>query len=635
MSLLSLKGVEKSFGAKKILNGVSFTLNQGNRAGLIGVNGSGKTTLLGIIKGRLEPDTGEKAVQRGASIGFLEQEAKIEGAVSILDEMLSARPKVLELKHLLDRSAGMVSGLAHSGGAVYENALEEYSRILDEFERTGGYAYENLVMGALAGLGFGSGEFGRDIGTLSGGERTRLSLAKLLLAGHDLLMLDEPTNHLDIPSILWLEEFLKSYSGTILLVSHDRYFLDRVTTRTLELEDGVVEEYPGNYSVYRIEKQKRTSARLKQYELASARLEKEKEYINRMRAGVNSKQAKGREKRLSRFELPDRPATTTREIKLGWSEVKRSSDSVLKVDGIKKSFEGNEVLKEVSFTLRRGERAGIVGRNGGGKSTLVKVILGSIKQDSGDVAFGPNVKVAYYAQGLEGLTGSNTVLEELWSAEPMAVEQKIRDILGAFLFSGDNALKKVEVLSGGEKGRLAIAKIVLAGANLLILDEPTNHLDIQAREALEEALSSFGGTVLTVSHDRYFLDSIAEKIYEIKDGTLTEYLGNYSDYTGKKTDEAKELDNTQAEGRMNWEERKQKQAEEKKKERELLKKAERIEGIESEIEGLEKDIKEVEAILADPVVYGDYDRFTMHSKRYNELSTRLDRLYGLLEEELI
>ena len=634
MSILSLKDIEKSFGAKKILRGASLAVERGDRAGLIGANGSGKTTLLGVISGRMKPDSGDTASARGMGIGYLEQQADAGSSNTLLDGMLGAKPGVLELKRKLETATADISRLAEGGGTSYEKAMEDYSSLLDEFERSGGYAYENEVKGALKGLGFSEADFGRATGTLSGGQRTRLSLAKLILAGHDLLMLDEPTNHLDIPAINWLEEFLSKYPGTLLIVSHDRFFLDRVVTRVFELDAGRIEEYPGNFSAYVIEKEKRTADRLKQYELASERFEKEKEYINRMRAGVNARQAKGREKRLSRFELPDRPAGERQSLRLEWGDVERSADTVFAVEGVRKSFGGKEVLNGLSFRLRRGERAGIIGRNGEGKSTLLKILTGELAPDEGQVETGGKVKLAYYAQGLECLTETNTVIDELWSAEPLAVEQKIRDLLGAFLFSGDDALKKVGVLSGGEKGRLAIAKIALSGANLLILDEPTNHLDIPSREALEEALTGFGGTILAVSHDRRFLDNVAEKIYELEDGGLTEYFGNFSYYAARKQQPSDTAEKgAEGEGRKDWEERKQKQAEEKKRERELAKRAERMLLIEGEIEALEKELTEVEEKLARPEIYENFDKVNELTECYNNLKDKREKLYDLLEGE--
>lgn len=638
MSVFSLKDIEKSYGAIQILKGASFTLNEGDRAGLIGVNGSGKTTLLGIISGRIKPDTGEKAAARGLSIGWLEQETgSCPAARTLFAEMLSARPGLLELKARLDEAATEISRLSHGSGEgvkKYEDALEAYSHMLDEFERSGGYLYENEVTGALKGLGFYTEDFTRQVDTLSGGQKTRLSLAKLLLAGHGLLMLDEPTNHLDIVSIGWLEEYLKQYPGTLLVVSHDRSFLNNVVTRILELDSGKIEDFPGNYDIFQIEKANRVEARRREYCLMSAKLDKEKEYINRMRAGVNSKQAKGREKRLERFELPDRP-TEKKGLQLEFAKAARSSDTVLKAEGISKSFGERNILIDMSFTLRRGEKVGIIGRNGSGKSTLLKIITRTLEPDSGEVSFGSNVKPAYYAQGLEGLDGANTVIEELWSAEPMAFEQKIRDLLGVFLFSGDNVTKKVADLSGGEKGRLAIAKIVLSGANFLILDEPTNHLDISSREALEESLKSFGGTALAVSHDRYFLDSFADKILEFDGGGLTEYWGNYTYYLEKKKPARILDDSAPAAGRLSWEERKQQQAIEKKREREEARRAEKLLLLENDIEKLEKEMRATEERLADPAVYEDFGLVSELTGCYNILKEQREQLYDLLEKEAL
>ncbi len=616
------------------MNGVSFGISPGEKIGLIGRNGSGKTTLLDIISGKTAPDGGEIAIARGKNIGYLEQEAEYPAGNSLLDEMLSARPDVLSLKHKLADAAAALSEIGLSASEAGLPALESYGLLQEEFEKSGGYAYDNLVTGALTGLGFDKDEFDRKISTLSGGQRTRLFLAKTLLAGNDLLMLDEPTNHLDVPAILWLEEFLRTYPGAALIVSHDRYFLDRVVSRTVEIDRGRTEEYNGGFSAYRIEKEKRTAERQRHYDLMAARLEKEKEYINRMRAGQNARQAKGREKRLDRFNFPDKPAAEAKTLSFGWSETKRSSDTVVKAEGVSKSFGGKAVLNDISLTIRRGERAGIIGRNGSGKSTLLKIILGEIKPDTGEVFISPGVKTAYYAQGLEGLTETNSVMDEIWSVKPLAIEQEIRDLLGAFLFSGDSAEKKISDLSGGEKGRLSLAKTVLAGANLLVLDEPTNHLDIPSREALEGALKGFGGTVISVSHDRYFLDSFADKTYDLEESGLTEYWGNYSYAIGKKQAAQDEKSHREAEGRAAWEERKSKQALEKKRERDLKLKEKRIFELERDIESLESDLKAAEEKLAIPEVYTDFNELTAITRWYNELKQERDRLYDLLEKEV-
>ena len=643
MSLLSLKDIKKSWGAREILKGVSLTVSPGEKIGLIGRNGSGKTTLLDIISGGTAPDEGEIAISRGAKIGYLEQEAEYREANSLMDEMLSARPEILLLKHRLHETEAALSatpgeaGCPDSGAAP---ALEAYGLLQEEFEKSGGYAYDNLVAGALAGLGFDKSEFDRKISSLSGGQRTRLFLAKPLLSKNDLLMLDEPTNHLDVPAILWLEEFLKTYPGAALIVSHDRYFLDRVVTRIVEIDCGHAEEYSGGFSAYRIEKDKRTAERQRHYDLMAARLEKEKEYINRMRAGVNARQAKGREKRLERFDLPGKPVTDAKTLSFGWDKTKRSSDTVVKADGISKSFGNKIVLKDISLTIRRGERAGIIGRNGTGKSTLLKIIMGEIRPDTGEVFMSQGVKTAYYAQGMEGLTESNSVIHELWSVKPLAPEQEIRDMLGAFLFSGDSVEKRISDLSGGEKGRLSLAKTALAGANLLVLDEPTNHLDIPSREALEEALKGFGGAVVSVSHDRYFLDGFADKTYELEGLGLKEYWGNYSYALGKKQAATEETTNGNGDrsagfnGKAAWDERKSKQALEKKRERDLKLKEKRISELERDIESLENELKSAEEKLAVPAVYTDFNELTAITRWYNELKQERDRLYDLLEKEV-
>jgi len=634
LSVLSVRDITKSFGATGVLRGVSFNLEDGERAGLVGANGCGKTTLLEIISGRMKPDTGLVSAAKGSSIGYLEQSSASEQGESILGVMLAARPDVLRLRKALTDSADRVAALAQSGGAGYEAAMEEYGALLEEFESAGGYSYENEAAGALVGLGFTREEFGRDLSTLSGGERTRLLLARMLVAGHDMLLLDEPTNHLDISAITWLEGFLDRFRGAALIVSHDRYFLDRVATRVLEMDRGTVESYPGNYSRYRAEKHRRDEARRREYELALARYEKEKEYINRMRAGVNARQAKGREKRLARFDMPDAPGAPGRSIKLEIGSSGRASDTVAAAESINVSFGGRPVLKSVSFTVRRGERVGVVGPNGSGKSTLLKVMLGELLPDSGSAVLGAKVMPGYYAQGMEGLSDTNTVLDELWSSSPMSTEQEVRDLLGAFMFTGDDQSKKVGRLSGGEKGRLAIAKIVIKGANLLVLDEPTNHLDIPSREALEDAVAGFGGTVISVSHDRYFLDEFAGRIFELGAGRLTEYLGNYSDYARKKTEGPREEEPEPSEGRLAWQQQKNHKAEERRKEREAQKRLEAVAGIESEIERTELAILDLEARLADPEVCTDYSRLSGLTAEYEQAKSKRNALYEQLDKEL-
>jgi ATP-binding cassette subfamily F protein 3 len=636
MSQVGVDAVKKSFGGHDILNGVSFLLRPGDRTGLVGRNGCGKTTLLRIIKGITEPDSGTVTMPRDLSVGYLSQVHGDDRSGTLMEVMLSARPEVYELKDRLDNVAGELERHSSKGDSAYDRSLQDYAKLSDEFEQAGGYTYENEITGALIGLGFGREDFDRGAASLSGGERTRLELARLLIGKHGLLLLDEPTNHLDISSIDWLEDYVARYDGTILMVSHDRYFLDRITTGIVEIHNGVAHSYPGNFSRYRKLRAGRMEAMAKEYELARERHDKEKEYINRMRAGQNSRQAKGREKRLARFEMPDMPLSEKRGMSVGFgSNVERSVSTVLHAEGVTKSFAGRTILNGVDITVRRGERVAIIGANGTGKSTLIKVLMGEVKPDSGIVEIGGKVKTGYYSQGLELLDLESTVLDELWSITPMATEQEIRDRLGMFLFSGEDAEKKISSLSGGEKGRIAIAKIVATGSNLLVLDEPTNHLDIPSREALEEAIADFGGTIIAISHDRYFIDSFADKVYELADGKLTEYYGNYSYYISKKTAIAKSPEARETpSGKEEHEKRKREQAEKRRTENARKKQARKVGDIETEIEGIEARISEIEAELADPATYGRSGGIHGLTSEYDELRTRRDELYGLLEEEL-
>jgi len=638
MSLLVLGGIRKSYGASEILRGVDLTLRPGDRAGMVGGNGCGKTTLLRIIKGLEEPDAGDVNIRRGVTVGYLPQVHDTERDGTLMEVMLGARPEVNTLKERLDYAASEIERLASDGGRSYERALQDYAELSDEYERAGGYTYENEITGALAGMAFREEDHHRDASSLSGGERTRLELARLLVGNHGLLLLDEPTNHLDIRSIEWLEDFISRYEGTVLMVSHDRYFLDRVTDTVIEIEDGTAHTYPGNYSRYLKLRAERREAMAREYELARKRYEKEKEYIDRMRAGQNARQAKGREKRLSRFEMPERPKADGRAISLGFgSDVERSASEVVAARDVTVRYGDRTVLDRVSLTVRRGDRLAIIGPNGTGKSTLVKALMGDISPDEGDVKLGGRVKPGYYSQGLEGLDGDSTVLEAQWSVNPMEAEVEVRSRLGLFLFSGDDAGKKVSMLSGGEKGRLAISRIVAAGANLLVLDEPTNHLDIPSREALEAALAGFGGTVIAVSHDRYFIDAFADRVCELVDGRLTEYYGDYSYYESKKRTEQEEAvapENKPSSGREEHEKRKRERAERKKAENLEKRKRENIDGIETEIVEIEDRIGTLEAELSNPDAYGRFGNLRELTDEYERLKLRREELYGLLEKEL-
>jgi len=640
MSRLVLEAVRKSYGGSEILSGASLMLRPGEHVGMVGRNGCGKTTLLRIIKGLEGMDSGSVAVQKGQSIGYLPQVHVVDRTGTLMDVMLSARPEVEELRRRLDFASREMERLAADGGTGYDRALSDYADLSDEYERSGGYTYENEITGALNGMGFTEPDRDRDASTLSGGERTRLELARLLVGRHGLLLLDEPTNHLDIRSIDWLEGFINRYEGTVLMVSHDRYFLDRTVNTIIDLTGGVSVTYPGNYTRYLELKAERYESDLKKYELAKARYDKEREYIERMRAGRYARQAKGREKRLTRFDMPDRPVSGAPAATIAFGDkVERSASEVVTLKDVTLRYGDRAVLDRISMTLRRGDRVAVIGPNGTGKSTLVRTLTGELAPDTGTVKVGGKVSTGYYAQGLENLDPDSTVLDEQWSVNPMETEQEVRSRLGRFLFSGDDVQKKVSNLSGGEKGRLAISKMAAGGANLLVLDEPTNHLDIESREALENALSDFGGTVVAVSHDRYFIDSFADRVFELVDGRLTEYHGNYSYYESKT--KALQTDTPQtsgqdklSSGREEHERRKRERAEENKARRQEEQKQKTIVGIEEEILGIEDRLVSLEAELSDPASYGRYGRLAEITRDYEELKNRREELYGILEKEL-
>jgi len=637
MSQVVLDAVKKSYGGSEILSGVSFTLRPGERAGMVGRNGCGKTTLLRIIKGLEEPDSGTVSIARGLSVGYLPQVHEDKRAGTLLDVMQSARPEIDELRRLIDNASREIERLADQGGPNYDRALRDYAGLVDDYEHAGGYLYENEITGALNGMGFSEADHGRKAESLSGGERTRLELARLLVGRHGLLLLDEPTNHLDIRSIDWLEDFISRFDGTLLMVSHDRYFLDRIAGTIIDLSGGTAETYPGNYSRYMKLSRERRAAAEKEYELARARYDKEKEYIDRMRAGQNARQAKGREKRLSRFEMPDRPETGKRSISVDFGDkTARSAAEVVVAKNVTVRYGDRAVLDDITMTVRRGDRVAVIGPNGTGKSTFLRALMGEMEPDGGTVVLGSRVKPGYYAQGLEKLDPGSTVLEEQWSVTPMETDREVRGRLGLFLFSGDDVLKKVSSLSGGEKGRLAISMIAAAGANLLVLDEPTNHLDIESREALEKALSGFDGTVVAVSHDRYFIDAFADRVYELTDGRLTEYHGDYSYYESRKTalPPQPQIPEKPSSGREEHERRKRERAEKKKVENDNRRRQRTIGGIESEIEEIENRIVAIESELSDPASYGRFGRLDEITKDYEELKQRREELYGLLEKEL-
>ncbi len=539
-TILTVADLAKSFGSEEIFEGIGFQVAQREHVALVGVNGAGKSTLLRIVAGLEHPNAGSIVLATGARVTYLPQEARFTSERSVREEAKLAFTATLEAAARM-RDIEQQLGTAHAD--ELDRLLSEYDRLQTRFETGGGYDLEHRTDEVLAGLGFAEAQFDEPVNRLSGGQKTRVALAKALLADPDLLLLDEPTNHLDLEMLEWLESFLRSWGGACLIVSHDRYFLDRVTTRTLDLSFGRLEDYPAPYARYLTLREERMARRRQEYEEQQAFIARTEEFIRKYKAGQRSKEARGRQTRLERLERLERPEEHE-ALRLRVNPTVRSGREVLSLSPLRVGYvdaAGDHVLLTTpELKIERGDRVALVGPNGSGKTTLLKTLTGEIKPLRGRTTFGTNVKVGYYAQGHEGLPLSGTPLSIILAAQPLG-EEAARTYLGRFLFSEDDVFKRVESLSGGERSRLALALLLLQQANFLILDEPTNHLDIRTRETLEEMLNAFDGTILFVSHDRFFIDRIASRVWAVEDAVLRTYLGNYTDYQrklGRRTDTA-------------------------------------------------------------------------------------------------
>jgi ATP-binding cassette subfamily F protein 3 len=536
-TILTVQGLSKRYATEEVFTDVSFSVDAGERVALVGVNGAGKSTILRIIAGLEHADAGSVILARGLRVTYLPQEAAFESNATIRAEALTAFAPLLALRdhlhHLTERMAG-------ASGAELAAIMAEYERETHRFEASGGYEIETRLAQVLTGLGFAPDELETPVHHLSGGQKTRVALAKALLAEPDLLLLDEPTNHLDLAALEWLEGWLRAWRGAVLVVSHDRYFLDKTTARTLDLAFGRLEDYPAPYKRFLELRQERLARRLAEYEAQQEHIARTEEFIRRYKAGQRSKEARGRETRLARVERVERPREAAR-LKLALQTDLRSGRTVLATTALRIGYAGPAgdtcLVTTPELEIVRGARVGLLGPNGSGKSTLLKTLIGELPPLAGAFQLGTNVKPAYYAQGHESLDFDKDVISTILTAQPMS-EERARTFLARFLFEGDDVYKSVGVLSGGERSRLALALLTLAGANFLILDEPTNHLDIAAREALEEVLSAFAGTILFVSHDRYFIDRLASELWVLADGALTTHLGNYTDYVERRQRQA-------------------------------------------------------------------------------------------------
>lgn len=633
MIILQIKDLTKSYGIQEVFSGLSFTLHEGEKVGLIGPNGTGKSTLLKCLTGEELPDSGEITKNEQTTLGFVAQEGDWQKGSSLFDELLKGFSDTVEDRKTLRL---LETQMTKTEGKELETLMHRYAEVTERYERSGGYAVETMVKRIAKGLGFKDEEFAQSVDTMSGGQKTRAALAKVLLKEPDILLLDEPTNHLDISAVEWLEEFLISYPKTVLLVSHDRYFLDKTVTRILDLERGKITSYQETYQGYLQRKGEFEESYLRAYQKQQEIIAKTEEFIRRYKAGVKSKQARGREtilKRMERMErLPERKVIGARILE----PVPECGYNVLTIEELSHSFGVKKLFQDINLEITNGEKVALVGDNGTGKSTILKAITGELTPKQGSIRFGPRVVTAYFSQEHEGLDRERSVLEEIMYTFNKGQEEA-RNLLAAFLFRGDEVEKKIGDLSGGEKSRIALLKLLLKGANFLILDEPTNHLDIPSKEVVEDYLSDYPGTVLVVSHDRYFLDKVADRVVELEDGRLWDYPGNYSYYRFKKKEKLKEKQLLEAqEEKLKTKIKKTDLSRNLQKEqnRALKQLIREIESLEEEIAALETEKEEVALLMSDPDNFRDGEEIKDLINRYQMLEEKIIKKYQDWENNL-
>lgn len=639
--ILSCQNISKAFVENQVLKNVSFHIEDHEKAAIVGINGAGKTTLLRIIVGEMTPDDGQVVLAKDKTLGYLAQNSTVDTSHTIYEELLSVKADLLRLEEKIRECE---NNMKHADGDALEDLMKQYTSLTHAFETGGGYLYRSELVGVLKGLGFTEDEFSKPVATLSGGQKTRVALGRLLLQNPDLIILDEPTNHLDMNSIAWLETYLLNYKGAVLIVSHDRYFLDRIAGKVIEIDQSKATTFMGNYSDYAVKKEQLRVAAWNAYMNQQREIKHQEDVIEKLKSfnrEKSIKRAESREKMLDKIEVIEKPSEVRTDMKLTLTPRILSGNDVLTVEHLSKSFDSHKLFTDVNFEIKRGEHVAIIGDNGSGKTTLLKILNGLVPADQGTFRLGSNVEIGYYDQEHHVLHSEKTLFEEISDDYPYLNNTQIRNVLAAFLFTGEDVFKRISNLSGGERGRVSLAKLVLSNANFLILDEPTNHLDIMSKEILEDALNGYEGTILYVSHDRYFINRTAHRILDLTEGQFISYVGNY-DYYLEKHDtvmaaiEANAPQNADADSgvaakaaesevKLDWKAQKEEQARLRKKENDLKK-------CEEKIAELEARISEIDTEMSDPAIGTQVAKLQELTKEQAACQEQLEKLYEQWEE---
>ena len=639
--ILSCQNISKAFVENQVLKNVSFHIEDHEKAAIVGINGAGKTTLLRIIVGEMTPDDGQVVLAKDKTLGYLAQNSTVDTSHTIYEELLSVKADLLRLEEKIRECE---NNMKHAEGDALEDLMKQYTSLTHAFETGGGYLYRSELVGVLKGLGFTEDEFSKPVATLSGGQKTRVALGRLLLQNPDLIILDEPTNHLDMNSIAWLETYLLNYKGAVLIVSHDRYFLDRIAGKVIEIDQSKATTFMGNYSDYAVKKEQLRVAAWNAYMNQQREIKHQEEVIEKLKSfnrEKSIKRAESREKMLDKIEVIEKPSEVRTDMKLTLTPRILSGNDVLTVEHLSKSFDSHKLFTDVNFEIKRGEHVAIIGDNGSGKTTLLKILNGLVPADQGTFRLGSNVEIGYYDQEHHVLHSEKTLFEEISDDYPYLNNTQIRNVLAAFLFTGEDVFKRISDLSGGERGRVSLAKLVLSNANFLILDEPTNHLDIMSKEILEDALNGYEGTILYVSHDRYFINRTAHRILDLTEGQFVSYVGNYDYYLEKhdtvmaaieaKSPQSADADNTGAakaadsEVKLDWKAQKEEQARLRKKENDLKK-------CEEKIAELEARVSEIDTEMSDPAIGTQVAKLQELTKEQTSCQEQLEKLYEQWEE---